>query len=152
MTILVVICKTVDMQNNSQWPCSMCPIPQPDLWGWGYSIFLDIPSSRPRYKSPLWGEAWCTPLHLGFPGCPLASWLAWELKLLSFPVNAWTYIKPLDNSLIASWTKERMFMYPDYLTSTTQTTSHLGFPSQTNPNAKNAGLILLNIPFCCKNS
>ena len=33
MTVLVVICKTVDMQNNSQWPCSMCPIPQFRLVG-----------------------------------------------------------------------------------------------------------------------
>ena len=27
MTMPEVICKTVAMQNNSQWPCSMCPIP-----------------------------------------------------------------------------------------------------------------------------
>ena len=33
MTIPEVICKTVAIQNNSQWPCSMCPIPQFRLVG-----------------------------------------------------------------------------------------------------------------------
>ena len=33
MTILEVICKTVAIQNNSQWPCSMHPIPQLRLVG-----------------------------------------------------------------------------------------------------------------------
>ena len=28
MTVPEVSCKTVAMQNDSQWPCSMCPIPQ----------------------------------------------------------------------------------------------------------------------------
>ena len=28
MTVLEVICKTVAMQNSSQWPCSMRPLPQ----------------------------------------------------------------------------------------------------------------------------
>ena len=33
MTVLEVICKTVAMQNNSQWPGSMRPIPQLRLVG-----------------------------------------------------------------------------------------------------------------------
>ena len=34
---------------------SMALLPQPDLLGWGYPIFLDAPSSGPCYKSSLWG-------------------------------------------------------------------------------------------------
>ena len=37
MTILEVSYKTVAMQNSSQWPCSMCPIPQFRLVGVGTS-------------------------------------------------------------------------------------------------------------------
>ena len=33
MTILEVIYKTVAIQNNSQWPCSLRPIPQLRLVG-----------------------------------------------------------------------------------------------------------------------
>ena len=33
MTMPEVSCKTVVMQNYSQWPCSMCPIPQFRLVG-----------------------------------------------------------------------------------------------------------------------
>ena len=33
MTILEVICKTAAIQNNSQWPYSMSPIPQLRLVG-----------------------------------------------------------------------------------------------------------------------
>ena len=33
MTILEVMCKTVAIQNNFQWPCSIRPIPQLRLVG-----------------------------------------------------------------------------------------------------------------------
>ena len=33
MTILEVICRTVTVQNSSDWPCSMCPFPQLRLMG-----------------------------------------------------------------------------------------------------------------------
>ena len=42
MTILEVICKTVAMQNNSQWPYSMCPIPQFRLVGVRTSHIFNI--------------------------------------------------------------------------------------------------------------
>ena len=55
-----VSCKTVAMQNSSQWSCSMCPIPQFRLVGVRTScIFLVF--SRPHYKS----------LSRGPPGCTL---------------------------------------------------------------------------------
>ena len=33
MSMTKISCKTVVMQNSSQWPCSMCPIPQLRLVG-----------------------------------------------------------------------------------------------------------------------
>ena len=55
MTILEVICKTVAMQNSSQWPCSTHPIPQLRLVGvrasYIFKYFLDTLSSGPHYKS-----------------------------------------------------------------------------------------------------
>ena len=33
MTMPEVSCKAVAVQNSSQWPCSMCPIPQLILVG-----------------------------------------------------------------------------------------------------------------------
>ena len=58
MAILEVICKTAAIQNNSQWPCSMCPIPQLRLVGvrtsYIYIFFLlDTLSSGAHYTSPL---------------------------------------------------------------------------------------------------
>ena len=70
MTILEVICKTVAIQNNSQWPCSMRPIPQLRLVGvrtsYIYFFFSNIswtPSSGPHYKSLFGDPLGCTLLH-----------------------------------------------------------------------------------------
>ena len=54
MTVPEVICKTVAMQNNdSQWPCSMCPIPRLRLVGVRTSyIFLIFPG-HPEFWTPL---------------------------------------------------------------------------------------------------
>ena len=49
MTIFAVICKTVDIQNNSQWPCSICPIPQFRLVG----VRTSCISWTPEFWSPL---------------------------------------------------------------------------------------------------
>ena len=50
------------MQSNSQCPCSMCPIPSPDLWGEDilYLSFLDTPSSGPCNKLLSQGILVCT--------------------------------------------------------------------------------------------
>ena len=61
MTVLEVICKTVTMQNNSQWPCSMCPIPQFRLMGVRTSHIFNIswtswvldPITNPSFGGPL---------------------------------------------------------------------------------------------------
>ena len=69
MAILEVICKTAAIQNNSQWPCSMCPIPQLRLVGVRTSyiyIFSNIswtPSSGPHYKSLFSIPLGCTRLQ-----------------------------------------------------------------------------------------
>ena len=49
---LEVICKTVAIQNNSQWPCSMRPIPQLRLVGVRTSyIYIFFPnfSGHPEF-------------------------------------------------------------------------------------------------------
>ena len=38
----MIIYKTVAMQNNSQWPCSICPIPQFRLVGVRTSYIFNI--------------------------------------------------------------------------------------------------------------
>ena len=42
MTMPEVSCKTVAMQNNFQWPCSMYPIPQLGLVGVRTSYIFNI--------------------------------------------------------------------------------------------------------------
>ena len=48
MTMPEAICKTVAMENNSQCPCSLCPIPQLRLVGAGghfiyiYNTYIHI--------------------------------------------------------------------------------------------------------------
>ena len=42
MTMPEVVCKTIAMQNNSQWPCSMCPIPQSTTVGVRTSLIFNI--------------------------------------------------------------------------------------------------------------
>ena len=70
MTILVVIYQIVNMQNNFQWPCSMCPSPSSDLWGGGLPIFLIFPG-HPEFWTPLQilllGAPWLHPLTLLYP-------------------------------------------------------------------------------------
>ena len=70
MTVPEVLCKTVAMQNNSQRPCSLCPIPQLRLVGVRKSYiylyyFPDTLSSGPHYKSLFGGPPGCTllPIH-----------------------------------------------------------------------------------------
>ena len=61
-----VICKTVAMQNNSQWPCSMYPIPQFILVGvrtsYIFYISLDSLSSVPHCKFLFGGGPWLHPV------------------------------------------------------------------------------------------
>ena len=71
MTVLEVSCKTDAMQNNSQWPCSMCPIPQFRLVGVRTSHILIFPG-HPEFWTPLqipvWGPPGCTRLQKYKPG------------------------------------------------------------------------------------
>ena len=60
MTILEVICKTVAVQNNSQWPCSMCPIPLFRLVGVRTSYIFNI--SWTPLQIPLWRALWQHPV------------------------------------------------------------------------------------------
>ena len=69
MTILEVTCKTVAIQNNSQWLCSLCPIHQLRLVGvrtsYIYFFFSNISwtlSSRPRYKFLFGDLPWLHPV------------------------------------------------------------------------------------------
>ena len=67
MTILEVICKTIAIQNKSQWPCSMRPIPQLRLVGvrTSYIYFSNISwtlSSGPHYKSLFGAPPWLHPI------------------------------------------------------------------------------------------
>ena len=59
MAIPEVIFKAVAMQNNSQWPCSMCPIPLSRLVSMRTSVFLIFPG-HPEFwtllQIPLWGD------------------------------------------------------------------------------------------------
>ena len=55
MTMPEISCKAVAIQNSSQWPCSMCLIPQLRLVGVRtfsniFLYFLDTLSSGPHYK------------------------------------------------------------------------------------------------------
>ena len=68
MTMPEVSCKAVAMQNSSQWPCSMCPIPQLRLVGGKdilYIFFLIFPG-YPEFWTPLqiliWGPPWLYPV------------------------------------------------------------------------------------------
>ena len=63
MTILEVICTAVAVQNNSQWPCSMCPRPQFRLVGVRTSHIFNI-SWTPWALDPI--------INLSFGG-PLAA-------------------------------------------------------------------------------
>ena len=59
------------MQNSSQWPCSMCPIPQFRLVAMrtSYIYFLIFPG-HPEFWTPLqihiWGPPGCTLFHYSF--------------------------------------------------------------------------------------
>ena len=52
MTILEVICQTVDMQNNSMALFHMFPLPVTDLWGCSHPMFLIFPG-HPEFWTPL---------------------------------------------------------------------------------------------------
>ena len=79
----------VDMQNNSQWPCSTSPIPHggPTCWG-GVSYILyfwDTPSSETCFESFIWGTLAAPITHvlnLTSRRCPsLANqpWIDWKV-------------------------------------------------------------------------
>ena len=63
MTMPEVSCKAVAMQNSSQWPCSMCPIPQLRLVGGKdiLYIFLIYPGHF-EFCTPLQIPIWAPPL------------------------------------------------------------------------------------------
>ena len=81
MTVLEVICKTVAIQNNSQWLCSMCYPPAQTCGGEDiqYIYFSNI-SWTPWVLDPT------TNPHLGTP-----TWLhpVTERDLLMRPINNW---------------------------------------------------------------
>ena len=67
MTVLEVICKTVAIQNNSQWPCSLRPIPQLRPVGVRTSyiyFFLIFPGHRVLgpITNPCSGPPWLHPV------------------------------------------------------------------------------------------
>ena len=69
MSMPEVSCKAVAVQNSSQWPCSMCPIPQFRLLGVRTTYifkkkkyFQDTLSSEPHYKS-LFGSPLAAPYY-----------------------------------------------------------------------------------------
>ena len=66
MTIPEVICKALAMQNNSQWPRPMCPIPQLRLGVRTSYVFIfpGNPEFWTPFQSPLWGAPGCTSLQL----------------------------------------------------------------------------------------
>ena len=68
MAMPEVSCKAVAMQNNSQWPCSMCPIAQFRLVGARasyifFKYFLHTLCSGPHYESLFGGPPGCTLSH-----------------------------------------------------------------------------------------
>ena len=96
MTILEVICKTVAIENKSQWPCSMLPIPQLRLVGvrtsyiYFFQYFLDTLSTGPHYKSLFGGPPWLHPVTLPLP------WLKAGPQLFNIsmkPVKGYRYVK-----------------------------------------------------------
>ena len=71
MTMPEIICKTVAMQNSSQWRCSMCPIPQLRLVGVRTSyiyFFLIFPEHREFWialQIPIWAPPpWLHPVTI----------------------------------------------------------------------------------------
>ena len=68
MTTPEVICKTVAMQNSSQWPCSTCPIPQLRLMGlrtsYIYKIFSGHRVLDPITNPCLGPSSWLHPVSL----------------------------------------------------------------------------------------
>ena len=69
MTMPEVSCNTVAMQNNSQWPCSMCPIPQFRLVGVRtypilFLVFPGHPEVRTPLQIPIWGVPWLHPVTI----------------------------------------------------------------------------------------
>ena len=77
MTLPEVSCKAVAIQNSSQWPCSMCPIPQVRLVEVRTSYinyFLIFPGHLEFWtllQIPIWGP----PL-----GCTLLQYYLQEIK------------------------------------------------------------------------
>ena len=81
MTTPEVSCKAVAMQNSSQWPCSLCPIPQlrvvwvrtSYIYIYIY-IFLIFPE-HPEFWTPLQIPIWAPPpwLHTVTLRCPANS-------------------------------------------------------------------------------
>ena len=78
MTILEVSCTAVGVQNSSEWPCSMCPLPQLRLVGvrTSYTYFSSI-SWKPWVLDPITNpylgpSSWLHPVSLQemqIPGC-----------------------------------------------------------------------------------
>ena len=69
MTTPDISCTAVAVQNSSEWPCSMCPIPQLRLVGvrTSYVFFLIFPGHLEFWtplQIPIWGPPLgCTLLH-----------------------------------------------------------------------------------------
>ena len=96
MTMAEVCCKAVAMQNSSQWPCSMHPIPQLRYVGVriSYIFFFLIFPGHLEFWTPLQIPIWGPPLGctlLQYSSCFDSIWgvfmtgLAWpECPVLTF--------------------------------------------------------------------
>ena len=73
MTMPEVSCKAVAVQNNSQRPCSMCPIAQLRLVGLGHHIYFslifpDHPEFWTPLQIPIWAPPWLHPIAMSSRG------------------------------------------------------------------------------------
>ena len=72
MMVLEVICKTLAIQNSSEWPCSMHPIPQLRLVGVRTSIYIyffflifhEHPAIWTPLQIPIWAPPLATPCYI----------------------------------------------------------------------------------------
>ena len=103
MTMPEVSCTAVAMQNSSEWPCSMCPIPQLRLVGVRTSdtYFSLIFPEHPEFWTPLQIPICPTPLAApcyththrsrhSYKASP--DWRPWELSGLLCHLGLWVPI------------------------------------------------------------
>ena len=90
MTMAEVSCKTVAVQNSSQWPCSTCPIPQLRLVGVRTSyiffslIFPEHPESGPHEKSLFGPSPQLHPVTIAVEGKDISVLLSYSFCCTKF--------------------------------------------------------------------